>query len=401
MEKNSVIVPAIVLVGYNRVESMKRLLNSVVDAHYDRNDIPLIISLDHSNKTKELRELVKNQKWDHGEKRIITYKKNLGLKEHILKCGDLSEQYGAVVILEDDLVVSKDFYSFVFQAVNYYGDDNRVAGISLYTHAWNGFAKRVFVPQKNNYDVFMGQFSISWGQCWTSRVWKEFRQWLNDKECKQLTDIRVPKEIETYGQNSWGKYFAFFLVDKQRYYVIPYISLSTNYSEPGVHTKTSDTTHQVMLMDCSDYTYRFPEFEQAVKYNMFFEREISEDIYSGEVNLEDVCFDLNGILRDYQGKRYIATTRKAARITPYKSYGISLRPIEQNVIKNISGEGINLYETQKVKIEDLSKRNLILAKYDLYDYSMIVTVMYILVTIKECFVRKFIGLIRKTIGFSR
>ena len=102
--------PAIVAVGYNRPESMKRLLRSIGEAHYEWDDIPLIISIDKSD-VKEVQEIAEAFEWKYGAKRVSLHRERLGLRNHILECGDYAIQYGAVIILEDDREVAPDFYN--------------------------------------------------------------------------------------------------------------------------------------------------------------------------------------------------------------------------------------------------------------------------------------------------
>ena len=79
--------------------------------------------------------------------------------EHILQCGDLTAEYDAVVVLEDDIVVAKGFMQYAAAAVENYWDDDLIAGISLYTHGTNQGNGRFFEAQYNGYDVFMMQCS--------------------------------------------------------------------------------------------------------------------------------------------------------------------------------------------------------------------------------------------------
>ena len=80
---------AIVVVGYNRIKSIRRLLTSLSNAHY-RQEVPLIISIDCSGDT-ELYEYVRNFEWKHGTKYVNIQEHRLGLKEHIFQCGDLTK----------------------------------------------------------------------------------------------------------------------------------------------------------------------------------------------------------------------------------------------------------------------------------------------------------------------
>ncbi|MEL6484270.1 MAG: hypothetical protein AAFP96_05420, partial [Bacteroidota bacterium] len=97
MEQNH---PAIVVVAFNRPKSLKRVLKSVQTAFYPSEiEIPLIISIDYSPTNKEVLEIAHDFTWKNGAKQVIQHRENLGLKEHILSCGDLSEKYGGVIVL--------------------------------------------------------------------------------------------------------------------------------------------------------------------------------------------------------------------------------------------------------------------------------------------------------------
>ena len=127
---------AIVVVGYNRIVSIKRLLKSLQEAYYASIAVPLVVSIDKSDCT-ELYDFVENFEWTHGNKYVIIQEKKRGLKEHIYRCGDLSKFFKSVTILEDDLYVSPFFYDYIEQTVSAYGEDVNVAGISLYLEPHN------------------------------------------------------------------------------------------------------------------------------------------------------------------------------------------------------------------------------------------------------------------------
>ena len=77
---------AIVVVGYNRIGSMTRLLNSIENANYIHGDIPLVISIDCSG-DQELYDYVYKFEWGHGNKYVNIQQERLGLKKHILQYG--------------------------------------------------------------------------------------------------------------------------------------------------------------------------------------------------------------------------------------------------------------------------------------------------------------------------
>ena len=348
------IKPAIVVAGYSRPACVHRLLNSVCDAYYPINDITLIISLDYSNRSEENVEISEKCAWRYGEKKIIRHNKRKGLKEHILSCGDMSEEYGAVIVLEDDLLVSPDYYSYVLQMLDYYKNDDRICGISLYSHDWNGYGNYQFMPQRNEYDVFIGQIGISWGQCWTQKQWRSFKSFYNNNKDKAIFDEKLPWTINLWGEQSWAKYFYDYMVNEDKYYVIPYISLSTNFSDEGEHNSKVSNTFQVMIMEARGKKYYAPTFEQAIKYDMFFERILDDTIKVGNVLGNDICVNLNGFRRSVSGKKYILTCKRYDGINPEAHFGLRMRPIEQNVLLNIPGDDIYLYKSADIQGKDIS-----------------------------------------------
>ena len=193
---NDIIIPAICCIGYNRADSMSRLLTSVEKAVYDDNNIPLIISIDESDKSDEVESVAKNFKWTHGEKIIKRYPKRLGLKEHCLLCGDFSMKYGAALFLEDDAVVTPGYYRYTKAAVNYYKNETKVLAISLYAQKWSQAMGCEMIPAYNGYDTFFFQRELSHGLCWMGSGWKEFREWYKTPEGqKPVYNKDVPSSV--------------------------------------------------------------------------------------------------------------------------------------------------------------------------------------------------------------
>src|SRR4030043_1928352 len=123
--------PAIVVVAYNRPRSLERLLSSLRNAKKISN-AELIISID--NKEPEniiIKNIADAFEWPYGDKKVIYQEKRLGLKQHVLQCGDLSQKYGSIIMLEDDLMVSPYFYDFAKKALEFYDGDDKIGGVSL------------------------------------------------------------------------------------------------------------------------------------------------------------------------------------------------------------------------------------------------------------------------------
>jgi hypothetical protein len=351
---------AIVAVGYNRKDSLKRLLYSVCEADYTSVDsIDLIVSLDCSNNQSELVEMVKKIEWEHGNKLIKTYSERQGLKQHILNCGDLTSEYDAVVILEDDLTVSHCFVNYITQAIEYSELNPKISGISLYSHKTNPGCGRPFEPMFNGYDIYLMQYAQSWGQCWTKQMWNKFRLWYS-KNSELKPDYRVPSYVINWNEKSWLKYYIYYTAVNGLYFVYPYYSLSTNNSEVGEHRDMNSTAYQVPMVE-KEFKYRFPEFDQAIKYDAFFERLFDNRIQIG--NEQCVMLDLYGLRNDYSNVALLVSTK----VLPYKivdKIALKYRPHEENLIRKEDGDGIYIYDIRKPSNMN-KKKNFSRISYDI------------------------------------
>lgn len=335
---------AIVVVAYNRVNSLARLLGSLEKSYYYDNNVSLIISIDKSENTN-VATFAHNYEWSFGEKKVIEHPSRLGLRKHVLYCGNLSKNYEAIVVLEDDILVSPYFFKYVCQTVDKYYYSDEIAGISLYTHLWNIDANRPFTPQHNGFDVYFLQYAQSWGQVWTNKMWQSFYDWYLENESYCLKGVNIPDNVKKWPDSSWLKFFISYVSNTNRYFVYPYISLSTNFTDIGTHNKVVNTSYQVPLLSYDLENYRLPDFtEKSLKYDAFFECENLKN-YVSDLKGE-ICVDIYGRKNDYIGKNFLLTT-KSLDYKIIRKFALQLKPHELNVMYNIEGTGVFLYDLTK------------------------------------------------------
>lgn len=354
---------AVVIIAYNRTHALKRLLSSVAMAEYPNTETTLVISIDYQNSEQhnEVVQIAMDFEWKYGEKKIIEHQQNLGLRKHVLSCGCLTETYSAIIVLEDDIYVSKQYYNYAHQMLEVYGTDNSVAGISLYSHAWNVNANRPFMPEPSQYDVYLMQFAQSWGQCWNTRMWNGFYGWYRENKDKNIEGEDIPWFVKIWPDSSWLKYCITYTIRTDNFFVYPYYSLSTNFSDSGTHNKIFNTSYQVVLQS-TPIQYRIPSLDDSIKYDAFFERIGIANILG--LKETDLCVNLYG-QKNGGGTMYLLTS-KYLPFKILKSYGLYLRPHELNIICNIAGDDFFLYDTSVRNIHK-NKRNK-MSKVLLYDY---------------------------------
>lgn len=333
----------IVVIGYNRIDSLQRLIGSLLDASYDQ-PVDLIISIDKSG-TDTVENYAKTIEWSKGNKIIKTFSERMGLKKHVLKCGTYINEYGydAIVVLEDDLFVSPGFFEYVTQAVEAYKDNDNVAGISLYSHSWNINADRPFIASFKGYDIFYLQYPQSWGQVWMKKQWNEFYLWYENKEFKKLDTTLVPDNVLGWPESSWLKYHVEYCIDKKKYFIYPYQSLTTNFADAGTHYAFSTNKMQIPLNIGIGKKYSFPKkFEETAIYDSYYE---SQQLATGlNVSSSELAVDLYGKKKKFlEGTRYILST-KLLGYKVCRSFGLQMRPWELNVIYEVPGNDIYLYD---------------------------------------------------------
>ena len=166
----------IALFVYNRPKHLKKTLNSLKKNPETRMSTIYIFSDSFKNKdllnkkkVEEVRKIIKKINF-FKKKIIIERKKNFGLKKNILTgISSVLRKHSNIVILEDDLIVSKFFLKYMNEALAKFKNFKRVWHIS----AWN------YDIKENNYEK--DAFFITNMNCWGWGTWKDRWIKLNTK----------------------------------------------------------------------------------------------------------------------------------------------------------------------------------------------------------------------------
>ncbi|WP_420322306.1 hypothetical protein [Flagellimonas sp.] len=338
----------IVVVGFNRPRSISRILESLSKAYYPNKNIPLIISIDKGDDNQEVLDIANNFEWLYGDKIVHNNPENLGLRKHIIQCGDLSLKYGSVLILEDDLYVSPNFYYYTVRALEFSDNKTYIGGISLYNHQTNVHTNDIFLALDDGYDNWYFQFASSWGQAWTEGQWKNFKDWYGENDVLPRSEA-IPANVASWSDKSWLKFFIAFLIETNTYFLYPKLSLTTNFSDAGTHVNTNSTGYQVPLLSIKKENYNFSSIDSCKGiYNSFYENTTLANYL--EIPKEELCIDLYGY-QHLTSDRYWLTS-KTVGYKIIKSFSRSLRPLELNIIENVQGNEFFLYDTSVIEKND-------------------------------------------------
>lgn len=245
------------IITQNRVNSLTRLLNSLKDAYYLGDEVPISFNMD-SRVDKSTLKLVKSFDWPHGPKILRRRIIQGGLIRAVSESWYPSSDDDFGLLLEDDIEVSPYYYLWIKYALLAYHYDPQVSlpelsSISLYTPRlvevvkerpkWN--ATEYFKHIHPN-TPYLHQLPCSWGAVFFPKQWREFYVYMNMRftEDAKKNPVQIPKSRTNGWQASWKK----FLIDMMylRGYVSLYpnfpnqMSFSTNHMEPGAHISAKD-----------------------------------------------------------------------------------------------------------------------------------------------------------------
>jgi len=145
-------------------------------------------------KVKEVREYIKTI---NGFKKItiIEREKNFGLANNIIDgVTKVINEYGKIIVLEDDLITSPYFLKFMNDALEFYEDEKKVMHISGYVYP---------IDNKGLEDTFFIKPTTCWGWATWSRAWKYFK-----KDAEYYIKVFDKKMIKDFNINNSYDYFS-------------------------------------------------------------------------------------------------------------------------------------------------------------------------------------------------
>lgn len=342
---------AIVIATYNRRELFERTLSFVSEADYTGySDIRLIISIDRSANCEEMKAVADRFVWKHGSKTVILHDERQGLRKHFIFCGGLSQQYGPVIFLEDDVVVNRNFYQIAQKMTDAYIGDHRIVGASLYSISFNETAQRPFHPLEDGSDVFFCSL-MSWAPVYFPEQWKKFEDWLSTLNGREIVCGDIPQDVANWPNSSFKKLHIQYMQLHDLYFAYTRHSCATNFSEPGEHYKKDtnklqvpmdvDSRQKLVLRDLDDSKAVYDAFLECKPYVL--KRSLRNELLNIDFDVDLYGKKPIGSIK----KTYILTTKKVKKSV--KTFGRKMIPHEMNIIYNIQGNAIALAKTEDVK----------------------------------------------------
>lgn len=172
---------------------------------------------------------------------------NKGLANSIISgVTEIIEQYGRVIVVEDDLIVAPSFLTYMNQFLDKYKHDYRIFQIS-------GFGVKIKPPTDYNYDIYMHIRAQSWTwgtwkDRWETVDWKvsDFIELSRDKKRQRAFNkggsdlFGMLKGYMNGVNNSWYIRFNYSMFKQKKYAIVPVKSLVLNegFGAEATHCNT-------------------------------------------------------------------------------------------------------------------------------------------------------------------
>ncbi|MFT6841270.1 MAG: hypothetical protein ACJASR_000027 [Psychroserpens sp.] len=244
----------IVLFVFNRPEHTLKTLEALSN-NYLANQSDLIVFCDgpkasisekELNDIQEVRKIVKNQKWCKSLE-IRESQLNRGLANSIIEgVTEIVNNYGKVIVLEDDLLTSPFFLRFMNDGLNKYEKSKNVYSINGYMYPIEtNLAKSVLLPLTSTWG--WATWRESWGALDLNMIGHE--ELISNPFLKQRFNIADYDYIHmlSYKNNSWGIKWYFSVFSHNGLGVFPTKSLISNIGFDGSGTNCESDSIQTQL----------------------------------------------------------------------------------------------------------------------------------------------------------
>ncbi len=266
------LIAPIVLFTYNRLDTLKETVTALKRNYYAA-ESELYIFSDAAKSSKDadaVKEVRSFLRTITGFKciYIVEAEHNKGLANSIINgVTQIINSHNKVIVLEDDLITSENFLSFMNAALDKYEKDPKVFSVS-------GFMFDIHPQKEYAYDIFFTKRHCSWGWAiwkdrWNEIDWEinDFPQFIGSHKQKKAfdsigSDLSSSLSRQMKGEiNSWAIRCNYHQFKKQTYTVYPLKSKVVNmgFGEDATHTRQQFNKYKATLDAELNRVFRFPE----------------------------------------------------------------------------------------------------------------------------------------------
>lgn len=282
----------VVIFSYRRKDKLEICINELQKCVLADNSDVIVFSDGYKDKNDkyavdEVREYLHSIEYENRFKTftVIEQPSNKGLATSIIDgVTGILKQYSRVIVVEDDLVVSKDFLMYMNDALDFYCDNNKYGCISAYTEPLRHlrkYKKDIYVTPKGDCWGW-----ATWSDRWRGIDWdlKSFDTYLNDADRrKAFSSLEKGLEEQLIAQHegrldAWAARWCFHLFNKGMLTVYPTVCRAVNIGNDGTGVHCDNVTYFDNRLNDSICSCRFETLEPDKKL-------MHDMAHFGEMNL--------------------------------------------------------------------------------------------------------------------
>lgn len=282
----------IILFCYNRPKHTKKTIEALKKNNLAK-DSNLHIFLDGPKRFEDNEKIHEIEKYVNnieGFNKCCLHKsnKNKGLANSVISgVTQIINKYDKVIVLEDDIVTSKNFLEFMNEALKFYKDSENIYSIGGYNIPIN-------IPEDYKENVYLSYRAMSWGWAtwkdrWSKIDWeiKDYSEFINDRravddfklggdDLPQMLKMQLEGKID-----SWAIRWCYNQYRNKQFTILPIKSLAKNIGCDNSGTHCNKTNKYDSKLD-EKYIWSFkhdlevdPEINN--RFRKFFVKQLPEE----------------------------------------------------------------------------------------------------------------------------
>lgn len=235
-----VTIAPIVLFVYNRPVHLKKTIESLSKNTLASESELFVFSDGARNKkdeklVKEVREILVNETGIFKRTEFIYHKENYGLRRSIIEgVTSILNNYNKVIVLEDDLISSTNFLTYMNGALDLYSGLSNIYSVS-------GYNIPIEIPKSYPYNIYLSYRPSSWGwgtwkDKWEKVNWTEndYKDFIEDNDVQERfnrggNDLSDLLKLKIKGKiHSWAIDWAYYHFVNNAFCVYPRVSKINN-----------------------------------------------------------------------------------------------------------------------------------------------------------------------------
>jgi hypothetical protein len=256
------LAPVVVFV-YNRPNHTKQTIESLAE-NFLAKETEVFIFSDSAKNEKSFEKVDEVRKYIDSlldrklfkSIEIIKADSNKGLANSvILGVSQIINKYNKVIVVEDDLVSSKDYLQYMNDGLNYYEKDKKIWSIS-------GYSFNLKIPKEYKSEIYLSYRACSWGYAtwkdrWEHVDWKvtDYGEFKNNKKSRKKfdrggRDMADMLDSQMQGKiDSWAIRWCYAQSKLDMFTVYPVVSRIKNIGLDGTGTHSGINSHYNSIMN--------------------------------------------------------------------------------------------------------------------------------------------------------